>query len=311
MTIAIIGSQALMPAPFQSGLNLWSQTDGTAGSPTWSGASNAAIVPADEDFGACLEILKQQAVTSVRYMRRTPMNPGNYLRISTRVKAIAGNLPQVRIAAYAANASGNNIAGVTQVGPVVTLPGYGQVAEVSAIVGSGRRDGVDMAWGRDAAFGYFGIDLIGDNFGSIRIENIVIEDVTAAFLPGMLDWVDVRDFGAVGNGVTDDRGAFIAANAAAGGGEVLVPEGTYYIDNATTEVKTINVFFAEKCEEDGKPVFFVHQTEYFPRSWAETAVECFIKRLQDGGQRAVDMGMSIEAIAAKDKEPEGIVQVRE
>lgn len=88
-------------------------------------------------------------------------------------------------------------------------------------------------------------------------------------------------------------------------------EGTYYIDNATTEVKTINVFFAEKCEEDGKPVFFVHQTEYFPRSWAETAVECFIKRLQDGGQKAVDMGMSIEAIAAKDKEPEGIVQVRE
>ena len=43
-----------------------------------------------------------------------------------------------------------------------------------------------------------GLDLIGDNFGSIRIENIVIEDVTAAFLPGMLDWVDVRDFGAKG-----------------------------------------------------------------------------------------------------------------
>ena len=229
MTIAIIGSQALMPAPFQSGLNLWSQTDGTAGSPNWSGASNAAIVPADEDFGTCLEILKQQAVTSIRYMRRTPMNPGNYLRISTRVKAIAGNLPQIRIAAFAGDAGGNNIAGVTQVGPVVNLPGYGQVVEVSAIVGSGRRDGVDMAWGRNAAFGHFGLDLIGDNFGSIRIENIAIEDVTAAFLPGMLDWVDVRDFGAVGNGVTDDRGAFIAANAAAGGGEVLVPEGTYFI----------------------------------------------------------------------------------
>ena len=115
MTIAIIGSQALMPAPFQSGLNLWSQTDGTAGSPTWSGASNAAIVPADEDFGACLEILKQQAVTSVRYMRRTPMNPGNYLRISARVKAIAGNLPQVRIAAFAGNAQGANVGGVAQV----------------------------------------------------------------------------------------------------------------------------------------------------------------------------------------------------
>lgn len=87
--------------------------------------------------------------------------------------------------------------------------------------------------------------------------------------------------------------------------------GTYYIDGVMTEVKTINVFFAEKCEEDGKPVFFVHQTEYFPHSWSETAVECFIKRLQNGGQKAADMGMSIEAVAAKDKEPEGIVQVRE
>lgn len=229
MTIAIIGSQALMPPPFQSGLSLWSQTDGSAGSPTWAGASNAAIVPADEDFGTCLEILKQQTVTSARYTRQTPINPGNYLRISTRVKAIAGNLPQVRIAAFAGNSSGGNIAGVTQVGPVVSLPGYGQVVEVSAIVGTGLRDGVDMAWGRTAAFGHFGLDLIGDNFGSIRIENVVIEDVTAAFVPGMLDWVDVRDFGAVGDGVTDDRAAFIAANAAANGGEVLVPAGTYRI----------------------------------------------------------------------------------
>ncbi len=45
------------------------------------------------------------------------------------------------------------------------------MVEVSAIVGSGRRDGVDMAWGRNSAFGHFGLDLIGDNGGSIRIEN--------------------------------------------------------------------------------------------------------------------------------------------
>ncbi len=229
MSIAIIGNQALMPRPFQAGLGLWSRTDGLPGSPTWSGAANAGIVPADEDFGTCLEILKQDTVTSVRYMRRTPINPGNYLRISARVKAIAGNLPQVRIAAFAGNAQGANVGGVAQVGPAVTLPGYGQVAEVSAIVGSGRRDGVDMAWGRSATFGHFGLDLIGDNNGSIRIESIVIEDVTAAFLPGMLDWVDVRDFGAVGDGTTDNTAAFIAANQAAGNNTVLVPEGQYYI----------------------------------------------------------------------------------
>ncbi len=228
MTIAI-GSKALMPREFRLGLNLWSRTDGTADSPTWAGQGNAAIVPADEDFGSCLEILKLQTVTSLRYMRQTPISPGTYLRVSTRVKVIAGNIPQVRIAGYAGAAGGVNIAGVVQVGPTVTIPAYNNVVEVSAIIGSGRRDGVDMAWGRQASFGYFGLDLTGDNNGSVRIENFVIEDVTAAFVPGMLDWVDVRDFGAVGNGVVDDRAAFVAANQAAGTNQLLVPEGNYFI----------------------------------------------------------------------------------
>lgn len=229
MGIAIVGDQALMPRAFHLGLNLWSQTDGRPGSPIWAGAPNAAIVPADQDFGSCLEILKQQTMTQIRYMRRTPMNPGNYLRVSARVKAIAGNLPQVRIAGFAGNAAGGNVAGVVQVGPSVALTGYNEVVEVSAIIGSGRREGVDMAWGRTATFGHFGLDLLGDNNGSIRIESMVIEDVTAAFLPGMLDWVDVRDFGAVGDGVTDDRAAFVAADQAAGSNELLVPEGNYFI----------------------------------------------------------------------------------
>ncbi|WP_347267271.1 right-handed parallel beta-helix repeat-containing protein [Paracoccus sp. (in: a-proteobacteria)] len=229
MAIAIIGNQSLMPRAFHLGLNLWSQTDGRAGSPTWAGAANAAIVPADQDFGSCLEILKQQTLTQIRHMRRTPMNPGNYLRVSARVKVISGNLPQLRIAGFAGNAAGDNVAGVVQTGPIVTPSGYNEVVEVSAIVGSGRRDGVDMAWGRSATFGHFGLDLLGDNNGAIRIENMVIEDVTGAFLPGMLDWVDVRDFGAVGNGIVDDRAAFIAADQAAGANELLVPEGNYYI----------------------------------------------------------------------------------
>ncbi|MFG6081546.1 glycosyl hydrolase family 28-related protein [Paracoccus litorisediminis] len=228
MAIAVVGSKALMPREFRLGLNLWSRTNGTAGSPSWAGQPNAAIVPADEDFGSCLEILKLENTTSLRYMRQTPISPGCYLRISTRVKAIAGNIPQVRIAGYAGNSAGN-VAGVLQVGPTTTISGYGNVVEVSAIVGTGRRDGVDLPWGRATTFGYLGLDLLGDNNGSIRIENLVIEDVTSAFVPGMLDWVDVRDFGAVGDGVTDDRAAFVAANQAAGKNQLVVPEGSYYI----------------------------------------------------------------------------------
>lgn len=224
-----IGNLALMPREFRLGLNLWSKTTGLPDTPTWQGAANAAIVPADEDFGTCLEIIKQQATTSLRYMKRTAIQPGQYLRVSTRIKVIAGNLPRARIAAWAGNAAGANLAGVVQVGPTVTVPGYGQTVELSAIVGTGNRDGVDMPWGRLASFGHFGLDLLGDNNGSVRIENFVIEDVTTAFLPAMLDWVDVRDFGAIGNGVVDDRAAFIAADNAAGGGEIVVPEGTYFI----------------------------------------------------------------------------------
>ena len=47
MAIAIIGNQSLMPRAFRLGLNQWSQTDGRPGSPTWAGAANAAVVPAD------------------------------------------------------------------------------------------------------------------------------------------------------------------------------------------------------------------------------------------------------------------------
>ncbi|MDS9467987.1 glycosyl hydrolase family 28-related protein [Paracoccus sp. MBLB3053] len=229
MSTAVVGSKALMPREFRLGLNLWSRTDGTANSPTWAGQANAAIVPADEDLGTCLEILKLDEVTSLRYMKQTPVSPGTYLRISTRVKAVAGNIPGIRVAAYAGASNGSNISGVIQVGPTITPASYGEVVEVSAIVGTGSRDGVDMPWGRTASFGYFGLDLVGDNNGSIRIESMVIEDVTSAFVPGMLDWVDVRDFGALGDGKADDRAAFVAANQAANGGQIVVPAGTFYI----------------------------------------------------------------------------------
>jgi len=91
-----------------------------------------------------------------------------------------------------------------------------------------------MPWGRTAVYGHFGLDLIGANGGAVRIESVVIEDVTSAFLRKMMDWVDVRDFGALGDGVTDDRATFVAADAAAAGGEILVPDGVYFIGSDLT-----------------------------------------------------------------------------
>jgi hypothetical protein len=49
------------------------------------------------------------------------------------------------------------------------------------------------------------------------------------------DVVSVKDFGAVGDGVTDDRAAFVAAHAAAPAGvPILVPAGTYFLSSNFT-----------------------------------------------------------------------------
>lgn len=233
MNMAITDGLALMPPAFAQGLDLWSSENGTAGSDTYEGAVNAALVAADADFGTCLELSKLFSVQKLRSMAQTPIVPGAYLRIRARVKAVAGNLPSVRIAGYAMSAAGH-VAGRIETGPELALTTYGQVVTVEAIVGTGARGGVDMPWGLAPGYGHFGLDLTGLNGGVVRIEDMVIEDITEAFLRDMMDWVDVRDYGAAGDGVTNDKAAFEAADAAAAGRSILVPAGRYYIGGSVT-----------------------------------------------------------------------------
>ncbi|RMC37327.1 glycosyl hydrolase family 28-related protein [Paracoccus alkanivorans] len=230
MSIAITNNILLMPPAFSAGLDTWSSGNGTETDPSWDRARNAGIVPDDRDFGTCLEILKEQSRTRIRYRGDTPMIPGVYLRVSARIKLVAGPACSVRVAGWARDASRKHVSGLNEAGPSVAVEKYGEVVEASAIVGVGSRQGVDMAWGTRPAFGHFGIDLLGANGSVLRIESIRIEDVTPAFVPALIDWVDVLDFGARGDGVTNDRNAFIAADRAAKGGRILVPEGRYHID---------------------------------------------------------------------------------
>jgi hypothetical protein len=234
MNKAITDGLLLMPPPFANGLNVWSSGDGVPGSATYDGAPNAAFVPADQDFAGCLELVKTQATQKLRYMGETPILPGCYLRVTARMKAVSGNLPSVRIAAWAGGTGGVAVTGLTMTGPSVTLTSYGDVVTVSAIVGTGNRGGVDMPWTTQVLYGHFGLDLTGPNGGVVRIDDIEIEDITSAFLRDMMDWVDVRDFGAVGDGVANDRPAFVAADAAAAGRQILVPAGTYRITSSLT-----------------------------------------------------------------------------
>ena len=234
MNKAITDGVVLTPPAFASGLDVWSSQDGTPGSNTYASAGNAVFVPADADFGGCLELQKTESVQRLRYMGDTPLLPGCYLRIKVRVKALSGNLPSVRIAGWAGSAGGVEVTGVNTQGPLTSLQSYGDVIEVSAIVGAGQRGGVNMAWGPDAIYGHFGLDLTGSNGGVVRIDDIEIEDITSAFLRDMLAIVDVRDYGAAGDGVTNDSPAFDAAIAAANGRTVLVPAGTFRLEETVT-----------------------------------------------------------------------------
>lgn len=233
MNKAITDGIQFMPPAFEFGLDVWSSEDGTPGSDTYDGAANATLIAADADFGGCLELQKTQSTQRLRYKGNTPIEPGCYLQVRARVKAVSGPLPSVRIAAWAGD-SGGHVSGLDETGSSAALMNYGEVIEVSAIVGSGARGGVDMVWGQEPTFGHFGIDLTGVNNGVVRIDDIIIEDVTGIYTQTKLDVVDVTDYGAVGDGSTDNVAAFEAADAAADGRSVFVPKGVFHLGSTIT-----------------------------------------------------------------------------
>ncbi len=234
MNKAITEGLQLMPPAFSDGLNNWSSGDGTPGADSYDGAANAALVAGDADFGSCLELQKTQSTQMLRGFGQTPIQPGCYLQITARVKAMSGSLPVVRIAAWAAQAGGSHLGGVVETGPGVALTAYGEVTEVSAIIGTGARGSVDMNWGIGATYGHIGLDLTGANGGIVRIEDIEVIDVTGAYLRDMMSMVDVTDYGAVGDGVTDNTAAFTAANSAADGRRILVPAGEFHLGSTVS-----------------------------------------------------------------------------
>ncbi len=234
MNKAITDGLVLMPTAFAEGLAVWSSEDGTPGGVTYDTIGTAAVVTGDPDFGGTLELLKTDSVQKLRYTGETPILPGCYLRVTARVKAVSGPLPSVRIAGWAGQAGGSAVGGLVTTGASVALTAYGEVIEVSAIVGAGPRTGVDLVWGAPAIYGHFGIDLTGPTGGVIRVDDIEITDVTSVFHRTMMDWVDVRDYGAIGDGTTDNTAAFQAANTAAAGRGILVPDGVYQLDESVT-----------------------------------------------------------------------------
>jgi len=234
MNKAITEGLNLMPPAFVDGLDVWSSGDGTPGTTAYDTDTAGTLYSADPDFGTCLELIKTTSPQQVRYMGETPILPGCYLEVSARVKWVSGAKPQVRIAGYPGNATGGRVGGLPEEAEPITLEDPNRVYTVRAIIGSGQRTGVDMVWGVKPVYAHFGIDLMGSNGAVIRVESIAVEDRTAVFHRKLLDLVDVIDFGAKGDGITDDSEAFETADAAAGGRVLVAPAGTYFLDKNVT-----------------------------------------------------------------------------
>lgn len=230
----------LMPPAFIDGLDVWSNQDGTPGSTTYDVVTSGTLVASDQDFGACIEIIKDESPHKLRHTGETPFLPGCYLEVTARVKLMAGPIPQVRISSFAGDAIGNSLGGsVDTTGPSVTLDTVGRVYTVRAIIGSGDRTGVDMVWGTAPVFGHMGLEIIGDNGSIVRVESVEVRDQTSIFHRELMDWIDVRDYGAIGDGVTDDAQAFETADAAADGRDLVVPEGSYFLGKNVTILSRI------------------------------------------------------------------------
>jgi hypothetical protein len=101
------------------------------------------------------------------------------------------------------------------------------------LTGTSYDGSVPVTIGTDAASAATASTLVArDASGDFAASDITASGFFATGMP----WFDVRAYGAVGDGMTDDLAAFVATFAAvpAGGGTVFVPQGTYKISATIT-----------------------------------------------------------------------------
>lgn len=182
----------LTPPPFEEGLCLWSQADGTPDTPAYDDAQNVRLARGDPDFGTCLELRKIEPVQRLRYMGEAPMPAGAFVEVSARLKHLRGPALSVRVAAWPGGRHGRGVAGLDCAAPEIALDPDGAVTRVSAVIGPVADPGVDLVWTPEVLYAHVGLDLIGPDGGVVRIENLAVRNVTPRFsavgriLPGFL-----------------------------------------------------------------------------------------------------------------------------
>jgi hypothetical protein len=171
----------LTPPDFCEGLDDWSSGDGTPSSPTYERAEHVRIAVDDPDFGTCLEMRKVEAVQRLRYMAELPIPNAGFVEIQTRVKALRGPLPGVRIAAWPGGLHGRPVPDLLSEASTVLLPRHGEARTLRGVVGAAPLPGVDLVWDGRVLYAHIGLDLVGPQGGVVRVERFRVRDVTAEF----------------------------------------------------------------------------------------------------------------------------------
>ena len=82
MSISLTHGIDFSPYPFSRGLNYWSSGNGTPANDTYDVVGNSAYVPADQTFGGCLEIVKNDLIQKLRFTGQTQLMPETYLFVT-------------------------------------------------------------------------------------------------------------------------------------------------------------------------------------------------------------------------------------
>jgi hypothetical protein len=172
----------LMPPAFAEGLDDWSRGDGTPDGPTYE-ASGFARLARDADFGTCLELRTADPVQRLRYMGEMPVPAGAFLEVATRLKVLRGPLPEARIAAWPGGARGLRVPDVPVVAEAVPLAAHEAVVGLRAVIGPVAREGVDLVWDTRVLYAHVGLDLLGTRGAVVRVESLVVREVTDRFSP--------------------------------------------------------------------------------------------------------------------------------
>lgn len=176
----------LSPPPFADGLDDWSQGLGTPDGPSYDDGAVARIARGDPDFGTCLELRKVETVQRLRYMGEVPISRGGFLAVRARLKLLRGPAPAVRIGAFAGGRGGQAVANLPSGGPLHPLPPAGQCLALSVVIGRRAEPGVDILWDDRVLYAHIGLDLVGPSGAILRIDDLHVQDVSAAFpAPGL------------------------------------------------------------------------------------------------------------------------------